>query len=114
MPRYNHSRFEPDYDDWEPPDELSDLLSQKQLYQRDRVELVIAFYAAEHGGNTPTYEKIADIMHIPRSNAYKFAMQLCSPWEKRAVKKNGKFWLIDSEYSHPVIKSKFKEVLHSS
>jgi hypothetical protein len=32
-------------------------LPQKKLRQRDRVELVIAFYAADHGGNSPTYEK---------------------------------------------------------
>lgn len=104
--------FVPDYDTWEPPSELLDLLTQKHLRQRDRVELIVAFYAADHGGNSPTYEKIGEVMDIDRGNAYKYAMQLCQPWECRAVKKNGQFWLVDSEYSHPVIRSKFKDVLH--
>lgn len=111
MPRLTKP-FVADYDVWEPPSELLDLLTQGSLRQRDRVELVVAFYAAEHGGNSPTYEKIGEIMDIDRGNAYKYAMQLCSPWECRAIKKNGQFWLINSEYTHPVIQSKFKDVLH--
>lgn len=104
--------FMPDYDQWEPPTELLEMIAQKKLRQRDRVELVIAFYAADHGGNSPTYEKIGEILGIPRGNAYKFAMELTMAHQRRAVKRNGQFWLINSEYTHPVIKGKMSQVLH--
>lgn len=106
--------FVPDYDQWEPPDELLDLIAQKKLRQRDRVELIIAFYAASHGGNSPTYDKIGEILGTSKGNAHKYAMELTQPWECRAMKKNGQFWLINSEYTHPVIQSKFSGVLRSS
>lgn len=107
----------PESDHWEPPPELLDLIDKKKnkkMRQRDRVELVIAFYAAEHGGNTPTYEKIGQVMGIPRANAHRFAMELTQPWERRAIKTNGKFWLVNSVYSHPIIREpRFRNVVHS-
>lgn len=106
--------FAPDYDQWEPPDQLLELMANKHLRQRDRVELIIAFYAADHGGNSPTYEKIGEILGASKGNAYKFAMELTQPWECRAVKRNGQFWLINSRYTHPVIKSEFSAVLRPS
>jgi len=107
--------FQPDLDEWIPPDELIELIANKDLLQRDRVELIIAFYAADHGGNTPTYEKIGKIMGISTGNAFNYAMQLTRPWECRAVKKNGEFFLVNSQYSHPVIReSRFSEVIHTS
>lgn len=108
------ARFEPDYDIWEPPDELLDLLADKRLKQRDRVELVIAFYAADHGGNSPSFQHIADIMGISKGNAYKYAKELTQDPFKRAVHRNGEFWLTNSTYTHPVIKSRFMRLLRSS
>jgi hypothetical protein len=102
----------PDYDQWEPPSELLEMIAAKKLRQRDRVELIIAFYAVDHGGNSPTYEKIGEVLRTSRGNAYKFAMELTMPWECRATKKNGQFWLLNSQYTHPSIRSRFSEVLH--
>jgi hypothetical protein len=106
--------FEPDYDEWEPPAELLEMIADKKLLQRDRVELIIAFYASAHGGNSPTYEKIGEIMGASRGNVYRFAMELTQPPRARAVKRNGQFWLLDSEYTHPKIKSEFSQVLRAS
>lgn len=106
--------FTPDDDQWEPPMELMELLTQKRLRQRDRVELVIAFYAADHGGNSPTYDKIGEVLSTSKGNAYKFAMELTQSNERRAVKRNGQFWLINSQYTHPVIKQQFAGVLRPS
>jgi len=104
-------KFEPDLDQWDAPEELLELIADKKLRQRDRVELVIAFYAADHGGVSPTYEEIGKIMGISAGNAFNYAMELTRPWECRAVKRNGKFWLVNSQYSHPVIREKrFSEV----
>ena len=111
MPRRS---FTPDYDQWEPPDDLLDMLSDKKLRQRDRVEMIIAFYAADHGGNSPTFDEIGAILGISKGNAYKYAMELTQDSERRAKRKNGTFWLVNSEYTHPVIKSRFPAVLHKS
>ena len=110
----NRKTFDPDYDPWEPPSELLDMLHNKKLLQRDRVELVVAFYAESHGGNSPTYEKIGEIMCIPRPNAYRFAMELTMGDHPRAIKRNGKFWLLNSQYSHPLIKERFSEYTASA
>jgi hypothetical protein len=111
MPR---RAFEPDYDEWEPSSELLEMIEDKKLLQRDRVELIVAFYASSHGGNSPTYEKVGEILGISRGNVYKYAMELTQPPHPRAVKRNGQFWLLNSEYTHPKIKSKFPRVLRAS
>src|SRR5258706_6326796 len=103
---------------WEPPAELIEFLDKKKhpkFRQRDRVELIVAFYSLAHGGNAPTYEKIGEVLKISRSNAHRFAMELTMESERRAVKRNGKFWLINSQYSHPVIRERrFSAVVQES
>jgi hypothetical protein len=103
-------------DGWEPPDELLGRIDKKnKLLQRDRVELVIAFYALDHGGNSPTYEEIGAVLNIPRANAHRFAMELTRPWERRAIKRDGKIWLVQSDYSHPVLKEpRFAKVMRAT
>lgn len=96
---------------WDPPEELLEIIADRKLHQRDRVELVIAFYAADHGGTPPTYDEIAAVIGIHRQNAYRFAMELLQTPHPRAVRRNGKFWLIDSRYSHPIIKKRFSALL---
>lgn len=103
-----------DIDIWEPPPELLDLIDKKKhrMYQRDRIELIVAFYASEHGGNSPTFECMGKILKCGRSNAFLYAMELTRDDQRRAVRRNGKFWLVNSQYTHPVIKEKFPTVIH--
>jgi hypothetical protein len=98
-------------DEWTPPPDLLDLLKDTSIRQRDRVELIIAYYAADHGGNSPPFQIIADVMGISKGNAYRYALELAQPWRGRAVRRDGQFWLVESQYTHPVIKRRFKRVL---
>jgi hypothetical protein len=113
------NRIALDREKWVPPEELLILIKKdkkekkKTMYQRDRVELIVAFYAADHGGNSPTFDEIADVMKISRSNAHKYALELTLPTENRAVRRNGQYWLVSSVYTHPLIKERFPHILRS-
>lgn len=102
------------HDDWEPSDELLDAIDKKKhkgLRQRDRAELVVAAYASAHGGNSPTFEELGEIMGCGRGNAYRFAMELTMDSQRRAVHKGGKFWLVNSKYTHPLVRQLYPEAL---
>ena len=98
MPRL---AFQPNYDSWDPPDELLSLLDDKALRTRDRVELVWAFYSRDHNGPGPWASEIAAVLSICKSNVERCMTELVA--EGRARKRNGKFSLVKGKYSHPSI-----------
>src|SRR5258708_39420499 len=89
------SPFIPNYDHWQPPAALLDLLPSL-LHTRDRVEAVIAFYAAEHGGQMPYAREIADVLHIAKQNVEQRMTELIA--EGRARRLNGKYMLCAAHY----------------
>jgi hypothetical protein len=109
---------------WNPPDELIGLLQDRRLKQYDRVELIVAFYAGDHGGCSPSWQEIADVLtlaprkqrkghksaaKVSKGNAYIYGMQLVGRGRARSL--DGKFWLTHSQYSHPVIRAKFTHIM---
>jgi hypothetical protein len=101
--------YSPEDKPWEPPDELLQLLKDTSIRQHTRVELIVAFYAYDHGGNAPPFQLIADIMDISKGNAYRYAMTLAA--RGSAISRHGDFWLVDSKYTHPLVKKRFKRIL---
>jgi hypothetical protein len=94
--------FKPDYDTWEPPSDLLDLLADKALQTRDKVELVFSFYARDHKGQGPWAREIACVLSIAKQNVERRMTELIA--EGRAKKINGKFVLTEGKYSHPAIR----------
>ncbi len=89
---------------WFPPRPFIQEMLKEHLTQRDRVELIIASYAAEHGGNAPSWYVVAYVLKVSYVAAVLYATQLTTGEYPRAVKKGSEFWLIESEYSHPLIR----------
>ena len=92
--------FVPDYDDWNPPSEMYELLAEVK-YTRDRVEIVHAFYAATHRGQGPFASEIARVLGIAKQNVERRMLELIA--EGRARKLHGKFILIAGNYTHPKV-----------
>jgi hypothetical protein len=93
-------RFVPNYDHWEPPAALLELLPSLPLV-RDRVEAVIAFYCADHGGQGPFAREIAEVLHIAKQNVERRMNELIA--EGRARRHNGKYMLCAAHYQHPAL-----------
>ena len=98
--RSTRSSFVPNYDRWQPPAALVDLLPSLP-HTRDRVEAVIAFYAADHGGQGPYAREIAAVLHIAKQNVERRMGELIA--EGRACRHNGKYMLNAARYHHPAI-----------
>lgn len=81
---------------------MLELMADPALAQADRLELVVAYYAADNGGNSPSFEIIAEWMGIAKKTAHHVAMIMAA--HGRAVSRRGKFWLTASQYTHPFIK----------
>jgi|SRR5579859_743948 len=96
----SRSPFVPNYDHWQPPAALLDLLPALPL-TRDRVEAVIAFYAAEHGGQGPYAREIAEVLNIAKQNVEQRMTELIA--EGRARRHNGKYMLNAADYHHPAL-----------
>jgi len=86
---------------WEPPQTLQDLLTDSSLKVRDKVELVIAFYSQDHGGNAPSMKEIGDVLGIARQNVERRVLELVA--QGRAERLDGKLILRRSSYSHPAL-----------
>lgn len=93
--------FNPDYDKWTPPEELFIVLNEGGLYSRDKVEIVYAFYAHDHGGQGPYAREIAEVLGVSKKLVELKMKELIE--RGRAEKINGKFSLVKSDYSHPSI-----------
>ena len=61
---------------WEPPQALQDILQGSSLKVRDKVELVIAYYSQDHGGNAPSMKEIGDVLGISESRVCQIHTQL--------------------------------------
>jgi len=94
--------FQPQYDRWEPPDDLLNLLSDNRLRTRDKVELVYAFYSKAHNGQGPYASEIAEVLSISKRTIEIAMVALIA--ENRAVKINGKFALRKATYTHEAIR----------
>jgi hypothetical protein len=86
---------------WEPPAALKNLLLEAALKSRDKVELVIAYYSLDHGGNAPSMKETADVLGIARQNVERRILELIA--EGRAERLDGKLILRKSSYSHPAL-----------
>lgn len=93
--------FVPDYDQWEPPSELIELLATMRR-TRDKVEAVYAFYANDHKGQGPYASEIASVLGVNKSNVERRMTELIS--EGRAKKLHGKFVLVRGTYTHPTVR----------
>lgn len=93
--------FTPDYDKWSAPESLLIALQEPGLKTRDKVELVFAFYAHDHRGQGPFASEIAEILSISKQNVESRMVELIATG--RAQKLHGKFALIRSDYTHPLI-----------
>ena len=90
LPRQQH-RFNVG---WSPPDDVRQLLRDLALKMRDRIELVIFAYRADHGGNSPTMSEIARVLDIPRANVQRGIDELILT--ERAERIDGKLVLATS------------------
>jgi predicted ArsR family transcriptional regulator len=59
--------------------------------RRDQVAAFIEHYAAEHGGQSPSLQEIADALGISKTAADGHVQKLIA--EGRAVRRDGKLWL---------------------
>ncbi len=100
-PNAARNPFVPNYDRWQPPAALVDLLPSLP-HTRDRVEAVIAYYAADHGGQGPFAREIAAVLHIAKQNVERRMSELIA--EGRASRHNGKYMLNAAHYDHPALK----------
>lgn len=90
--------FEPDFDQWNPSDEMYALLAELR-YTRDKVELVWACYAHDHHGQGPFASDIARILNIAKQNVEGRMVELIAMG--RAKKLHGRFVLVEGQYTHP-------------
>ena len=94
--------FQPQYDKWEPPDDLLNLLATQGLRTRDKVEIVYAFYAKTHNGQGPYASEISIVLGISKHNVEMRMQELIN--EGRAIRINGKFTLQRAQYTHAAIR----------
>ena len=59
--------------------------------RRDQIASYIEHYAAEHGGNSPSLQEIADALKISKTTADEHVQKLIE--EGRAMRRDGKLWL---------------------
>ncbi len=59
--------------------------------RRDEIASYIEHYAAEHGGQSPSLQEIAEALQISKTTAAEHVEKLIS--EGRAVRRDGKLWL---------------------
>lgn len=100
--------FEPDLDRWTPPEQLLELLTDKSLRTRDKVELVCGYYAWKHHGQHPYASEIKDILGISKTRVEQAMEQLVS--HGRAVRIHGKFALRNGRYTNPVVSRLLAEI----
>jgi hypothetical protein len=93
---------------WQLSQAAREWLADEGMRHADRVELLIALFADEHGGNAPTYQVLAEAMSdalaprvFNRGTIYIYVMGLIA--EGRAELKRGALFLRESRYSHPLL-----------
>ena len=59
--------------------------------RRDQIADYIEQYAAEHGGQSPSLQEIADALQISKTTADEHVQKLII--EGRAMRRDGKLWL---------------------
>jgi biotin operon repressor len=59
--------------------------------RRDQIADYIEQYAAEHGGNSPSLQEIADALKISKATVVEHVQKLID--EGRAMRRDGKLWL---------------------
>lgn len=96
-----------DLDKWTPSETLLEALNQPGLYARDKVEMVYAFYAHDHGGHGPYASEIAEVLEVSKQYIEAKMTELIA--YGRAKRIHGKFTLIKSDYTHPSIISLLDE-----
>src|SRR5579862_1401054 len=85
---------------WEIPPTLNELIHDPALRVRDKVELAIAFYSRDHGGNAPSLAETARILGIAKQNVEKRLLELAN--QGRVERVDGKLVLKKTEQSHPL------------
>ncbi len=61
------------------------------MKRRDQIASFIEQYAAEHGGQSPSLQEMADALDISKSAVDLHVQKLIA--EGRAVRRDGKLWL---------------------
>jgi len=61
------------------------------IRRRDQIATYIEHYAAEHGGQSPTLQEIADALQISKTTVDEHLQKLIA--EGRAMRRDGKLWL---------------------
>ena len=61
------------------------------IRRRDQIASYIEHYAAEHGGNSPSLQEIADALQIGKTTVVEHVQKLID--EGRAMRRDGKLWL---------------------
>jgi hypothetical protein len=84
-----------------PPEDVMKQLTGPELRTQDRVELVIACYCRDHGGNAPSMAEIAKVLHIKKAAVEHSILQLIATG--RAERIDGKLSLIGAEYRHSLV-----------
>lgn len=88
---------------WLPNKDVLYALLDARLRQIDRVAIIIAAYSADHGGATPPWVVVGDILGVEKSTAYGYGMRLASERVRRGQFKHSVFYLTESTYSHPLL-----------
>lgn len=94
-------RFSPRYDRWTPADQVMDAINKCTLV-RDKVEVLFAHFANDHGGQGASAYEIARILRIARQNIQRRMDDLID--EGRAIRRHGKFYLILHSKTHPSVR----------
>lgn len=100
--------FEPEYDEWLPPEELLIALHDPSLKTRDKVELIIGVYAVQHRGLHPSAEKIHRVLGLCKTRVETVMTELIAAG--RAEKLHGKFVLKRGVYQNPVVSEVLAEL----
>jgi DNA-binding IclR family transcriptional regulator len=68
--------------------------------RRDEIASFIERYCAEHGGQSPSLQEIADAFGISKASADRHVQELLR--EGRAIRRDGKLWLTQPPLFSPL------------
>lgn len=77
---------------WKPKKEIQKQLADPTMCGLDKVRLVIQIYAQDHGGNTPTYRTIAQVLDDGPGNIHRYISVMVE--QGRVRRKDRHYWLV--------------------
>ena len=92
------------------PDRLILLaLSNARLKQIERVAIVVVAYAKDHGGASPPWTVVGDVLGINKSTARDYGIRLAANREHIGEFRHASFYLRNAVYEHPLLTKVLRE-----